>query len=272
VRLRIPEIVLGVLLAIAVFGMGMLFGSSDYQPTHETTNQSTDQIARGHKPEPFTIDWLTHDGTVFFTFVLAMIAGAQAALFLWQLRYMKRGMLDAKTAADAAKVSADATALSTRASIALQLPLIRIRPDELGHGDGIRIGGERYEECFVGSVIICNLGTTKAFPIEILYGWTIGDELPPEPNYQYADRFLTNLIIEPNPKITPRKKLTMASPLKDGEWAKICSGNYCWFYVAFHFNDFMDEPHSSGFCWRWASNGIGMRWIEDRTPAYNRKT
>jgi hypothetical protein len=42
------------------------------------------------------------------TWIVALVAVAQAALFLWQLNSMREGILDATLAANAAKISADA--------------------------------------------------------------------------------------------------------------------------------------------------------------------
>lgn len=178
---------------------------------------------------------------------------------------------DMKESIGAAQKSADAAMLSAQAAVAIQLPIIRIKPDDLGHADG-HTGGKQFEECSVDSVILSNLGPTKAFPIEILYGWAIGNELPPEPNYRYVDTFLPNFILEPDPKITPRKRLTLGMPLEAGQWREILKGNYLWFYCALRYEDFMGTTHSHGFCWRWANTGMGLAWRVDDTKAYNRKT
>jgi hypothetical protein len=53
----------------------------------------------------------------------------------------------AKESADAAKAAADAASLSARAAIALQLPIIRVRPDSLGHG--VTQGEKTIESCDV---------------------------------------------------------------------------------------------------------------------------
>jgi hypothetical protein len=60
--------------------------------------------------------------------------------------------------------------------------------------------------------------------------------------------------------------------LKDGDWSKICRGNYIWFYCEIIYEDFMDERHSHGFCWRWQSDGQSLVWRVDGTHSYNRKT
>ena len=121
-------------------------------------------------------------------------------------------------------------------------------------------------------VILSNLGPTKAFPIEILYGFTVGYELPTEPVYRYLDSFAPNFILDCDPKTTHHKRLTLGMPLKPGQWSNILKGNYLWFYCALRYEDFMGEMQMHGFCWRWAYVGSGVAWRVDNTPAYNRKT
>jgi len=116
-KFRVPEIFLGALLAGAFFGMGMMFQASRHSPRSETSNPPSQQIAVPHKPEPFSWDWLTHDGVAFFTCLLAMVAVGQAGLFVWQLRYMKLGLKDTGDAALAAKLNAEALVGSERARV-----------------------------------------------------------------------------------------------------------------------------------------------------------
>jgi hypothetical protein len=51
---------------------------------------------------------MTKDATAAFTFCLLIVAIVQAALFLWQLRYMRKGIEDAISATKAAKDAANA--------------------------------------------------------------------------------------------------------------------------------------------------------------------
>src|SRR5215470_8598375 len=46
--------------------------------------------------EPFTWEWLTRDGAVFFTAILAAIAFVQAFLFVWQLKLIRRTLKAAR--------------------------------------------------------------------------------------------------------------------------------------------------------------------------------
>jgi hypothetical protein len=167
-----------------------------------------------------------------------------------------------------AKIAAEAASLSARASVSLQLPIIRIRPDNLNDGDS-REGERSIEDCSIHSVTISNLGATKAFPEDIIYGWTVGAVLPDTPSYRFADRFPHNSILEAEPIIL---SLSGKQILEAGQRSKILAGNYLWFYCALLYDDFMGERHMHGFCWRWTNTGMGLAWRVDRSAAYNRKT
>jgi hypothetical protein len=255
---RIPEIFLGVFLTVAVFAIGYVVASSVPPPSQqiETTNH---QQAANEGAER-----TAEKQIAYYTKWLAWFTGALVAVSFTQGYFLLRSD---KTA----RISANAADRSARAAIAVQLPIIRIHPEDLGRGDG-KIGGLSYEECSVAAVILSNLGPTKAFPLEILYGFTIGNELPPEPSYRYLESFLPNFILDIDPSTTPRKRLTMAMPLKPGEGPNILKGNYLWFYCALRYEDFMGEIHSHGFCWQWSYGGAGLAWRIDDSPAYNRKT
>lgn len=177
-----------------------------------------------------------------------------------------------------AQRAANAAERSARAAAAIQLPIIRIEPDNLGHGTETTIGDEQLETCYVHAVTVANVGAEKAFPKEILYGWTIGEKLPDEPSYQYLDRFPLNSILVPRSILTPDKqfdfsqRLSGCYVLKVDQWSEISSGNRLWFFCCLLYDDFMGESHSHGFCWIWSNTGMGMGWRDERHPAYNRRT
>jgi hypothetical protein len=110
-RFRFPEVLLGFLLAIAMFAVGIVL--SPHQPTSSA-------VAVGdHKPSPFSWDWVMGDATAFFTGALVIVAMAQAALFIWQLRLVKRSLGPAEEAANAAKLNAEAVMVAEAAQIYL---------------------------------------------------------------------------------------------------------------------------------------------------------
>jgi hypothetical protein len=265
-RFRTPELFLGAFLTIAVFAMGMLFEASNnpYPPTSAVSNKTTEQKPTDTKEQEGLWDWLTHDAAGFFTLFLFLAAGGQIYLFFVQLNLIRDSLTPAKDAAKAADLNA-------RAVIALQLPLIQIQPSSLGYGSHSDGQGQT-ENCSVHFIEIVNQGSSRAFPKEVLYGWTVGNTLPAEPAYQFIDKFPLGSRIEPNIASPVRKFLTFNCPLKAGQRAEICRGNYLWFYVDLIYDDFMGDSRHQSSCWRWAYIGHGVDWRPDETPTYNRKT
>lgn len=101
-KVRIPEILLGALLAIAIFAMGMTLGSPSSQPTnpqHHTEPRD--------RPEPFSLGWYWHDAAGFFTALLFIVGGIQAGLFVWQLSLIRKSLDPAEKAAKAAVSAAE---------------------------------------------------------------------------------------------------------------------------------------------------------------------
>lgn len=109
-KTRIPEIFLGVLLTIAVFGMGMLYESSRHsdRPAQQSSSQGANDEAAKAPQNVSRLQWLMHDAAGFFTFWLFVVGGAQAILFFVQLRLIRESLDDAKITANAAQDSANA--------------------------------------------------------------------------------------------------------------------------------------------------------------------
>jgi hypothetical protein len=114
-RFKIPEIVLGCLLTIAVFAIGVLFAwrPDAAKPRGDISEQDaakSGEYAKSPDSELIGPTWLTKDATGFFAFVTALVIGGQAVMFFIQLRYMRIGMRDATIAARAARGGAIAAA------------------------------------------------------------------------------------------------------------------------------------------------------------------
>ncbi|MGJ5006993.1 hypothetical protein ACQR05_04440 [Bradyrhizobium oligotrophicum] len=108
---RTHELFLGVFLSVAVFAMGFVVASSQ-QPSH-SRDQSTDaraaeqsQQAKSQDSELSGSTWLTKDAAGFFTFVLVIVGGIQAAFFFVQLRLIRDSLKPAESAAKAAQDAA----------------------------------------------------------------------------------------------------------------------------------------------------------------------
>lgn len=177
--------------------------------------------------------------------------------------------------AKSTRIAADAARDAAKAAIAINLPIIRVQPDGLALGDSTDASGVISHSCSVFGAVFSNLGRDKAFPIEVRCGISLR-QLPTEPTYSTAETFLPNLIFEPDLKITPRKNFANCIANISLEERTALSGFNSkiplWFYCCVVYDDFMQNRHEAGFCWKWSHLGMGMGWRADPTPAYNRKT
>jgi len=164
IRIYFPEVILGILLAVAIFAVGALFGSSNYQPANQQSRTEATQTHQPNKPDPFTWNWFTHDGVVFFTAVLGFVAFVQAGLFIWQLILIKRGMKPAEAAAKA-------TQESTK-----HLPII-----ERAYVSG---GGPYSLELQRFVLDVNNFGKTPAYLHRVEIGFCEATDIPEVPNYE----------------------------------------------------------------------------------------
>jgi hypothetical protein len=253
---RTHELFLGIFLTVAVFALGFVIASSMPPPSQQI--EKTDHPQAANEGAERTAE----KQIAYYTKWLAWFTGALVAVSAFQGYFLLRSDKTARIAANAADLSA-------RAAISLQLPIIRVEPDKLGHGE-FASGQEIIEDCYVHSVSVSNLGATKAFPKEVLFGWTAGETLPEEPSYQCVARFPHNCILKPD-QINFIQPLVGGLILKEGQWTRICGGNYLWFYCAILYEDFMGETRTHGFCWRWSSTGMGVDWRVEKAAAYNKK-
>jgi hypothetical protein len=251
-----PDILIGLLIA-SVFWVVVFVRQSSHPPNHIN---AASQHCEGTKSE--CAKATTDERIADYTWWLAVLTGGLVLAGVIQFGFLIRSDNNARLAANAADLSA-------RAAIALQLPIIRVEVDSLGHGE-FTSGQEIIEDCYVHSVSISNLGDTKALPKEVLFGWTAGERLPDNPKYQFVAQFPHNCILKAN-QIGLFQPLRGSLILKKGQWTKICGGNFLWFYCAVLYEDFMGEIRSHGFCWRWSNTGIGMGWRVEKAAAYNKK-
>jgi hypothetical protein len=109
-RLRIPEIFLGVFLTVAVFAMGILFSPqySSQTTQADSSEKTSGDAAKKDPPKPI---WQSAaaDPVAAFTLGLLIVGIFQAGFFFVQLRLIRESLTDAKTAAGAAERAAKAT-------------------------------------------------------------------------------------------------------------------------------------------------------------------
>jgi hypothetical protein len=149
VKFRIPEIIIGVLLTIAVFAIGAIFGLA------------------GHVSliPPFDQNWLTRDAAGFFTALLVLVGVAQIGVFVWQLRLIRDSARTAAEASHAAKETALATSEANRIN---RENLVSVRRAWLSIEDAKLVHRTAFsEEAFIFRVEITikNVGQTPALSI-----------------------------------------------------------------------------------------------------------
>ena len=202
-----------------------------------------------------------------FLFVIAVI---QAGFFFWQLRYMRQGMNDATIAANAA-------ALSARATVALELPLIRAEPIGFGTGVVQSERGEKREVFGLQCFEFTNRGRTKAFPIELDWGWIVSDRLPNVPEYRLSKSFELKTTLNDTDGAIALHLREFDMGVSQGDTEKITNRDPASqvrlrLYCRLTYEDFMYERRTIGFCWKYLDLFAGGKFIADATPAYNQRT
>jgi hypothetical protein len=165
---------------------------------------------------------------------LVLAAAGQAALFVWQLSYMRRGMTDARTAADAARDGA--IAAHVNAKIADKSMKLSTRAWVFA---GPRDGSfERQGEKITFKVNVVNYGLSPARIKEIHVEFAGEEPLVDVASYQRADSIETNF-----PLGLGRENVTLPFIFSTDEHAPFIRG-----YVIYA--DSFGDIHESRFCRR----------------------
>jgi hypothetical protein len=256
-----PDILIGLLVA-SLFWVGVFVWQSSRPPNHAS---AASQTCEGTKNE--CAKATTDERIADYTWWLAVLTAALVTVSAGQGFFLLRADRTARIAANAADLSA-------RAAVAIELPIIRVVPEDFGYGSFQDGSNLRIENCSLGSLAFMNLGRTKAFPIEVRCGWTVGDRLPDVPVYTFTKSFPTNLIFEPGPNTTEHLHISeFELEFAPGvpEKARINAVGL-WFYCSVAYLDFMQNRHEVGFCWRRWDVTTSAWFREDATPAYSQKT
>jgi hypothetical protein len=170
------------------------------------------------------------------------------------------------------KTAADAAALSARAAVALELPVIRVEPGRFVWGKSSEGDQPETEYFDIQWFDLANLGRTNAYPIEIRWGWFVGDKLPDTPIYVFRKPFDIDAILKP--EVSGEIQVRSEMLLTPGDAWKILRNNTkLWLYCSLTYDYFMQTRHDAGFCWlRYETFGKGGFRLEATAPAYNRKT
>ena len=257
IKFRIPDVFFGAMVAVAIFAMGMIFGSSSHQPTNQPSQATTQQVQTSHNPTPFTWDWFTHDGVVFFTAALCFIAGVQAFLFVWQLRSIQRTIKPAEDAAKAAAMQSEAIIRAERAYVTMS-----------HNAPGIFISEDRRVEI---SVDVKNFGRTPARITDVLLSTMIierNQTLPSRPIYTLpANKVLPTAFLVAGDNFNAAAPLLI---LAETQFNNIKTGELQLFVVGYV--DYIDQfqgRHRSGYGRRYVPDATGNNLVFIDARGYN---
>ena len=267
-RFRTTELLFGMLLAVAIFAMGMLFSSSLSLPVQNAAPHQAAQKINENSDSAQSL-WVPTDSVGLYTLVLAVFTALLFGVSSVQGYFLLR-------ADKTARIAANAADLSARAAVALELPVIRAAPHHFSYGSSMhgRPNNPRIDWCIVTYLNFANGGRTKAFPIEVQCGWTAGDKLPDIPTYTFTKLFPVNSILDPVDEEPTRINVNdfdfkFAPGLYEGVLNRTVS---LWFYCSIVYLDFMQTRHEARFCWKRHELFGGGKLLPDATPAYNQKT
>lgn len=222
-RFRIPEILLGCLLTLAVFALGVLFAG---RVTPSTTDSFTGSM------------WLTRDAAGFFAFIATIIAAAQAFMFWRQLRYMSKGMVDATKAANAAAIQA-------RTIVATERPYIFILPRT--------DGGSPFNRTIAYD--IRNFGRTPAIIVRVSVGLRVISNFEANPDYLSLFSRETRMVIAPESTPDPNRKPSVYHKMKpfiEGDLAAVARGDAKMCLIGLvEYTSIQNEVLQTGFCFEY---------------------
>jgi hypothetical protein len=274
-RFYFPEILFGVLLAVAIFAMGMMFQSSRQPPSKEESSasqQHTEKKSDGSKEAQSL--WVPTDSVGLYTLVLCVFTGILAIVSIFQGVMLLRSDKTARLAAEAAKKSADAV-------VNAELPILILHFVNLAAPGIASITPKTpLPEKFKPIIGFENYGRGPAQIVSGCLEWTIAKdprELPLPPKYQNIAPYTSNAVILQNRRI-PVDAPCEIELTSDQISSLNAHEQFLWIYGYIAYRDFLDTPHEVRFCIKWVpyreghSGPVGFVW-ESETPAeYTKRT
>jgi hypothetical protein len=251
-RFRFPDVLFGVLLAVAIFAMGALFWSSPNSsaPTQTQTDTKSGERSPANKQE---IAWW-QDPLAVFTLGLVFIGLVQAGIFYGQMRLIRKSLRPAEQAAKAAQAAAEHIPRVERAYL-----FVTMKAEYFGTilteyanmtGDNLK---ERIGSNLVVDFLIENEGKTPAIIKSVSAQMFHYKTLPDEPGYGAPLDLPKNRYLGAGKKIEPSVMVDMLAPTYNTVGMVIRAESAIWFYGRVAYDDIFGEGHEHCFCWRYQS-------------------
>lgn len=228
---------------------GTALSNAQHHPLADSSSLVT--LAPQHnRPIKSWLDRNIDDPVALWTLVLALFTGTLAIVSMRQFKYIRRADQTARIAANAARVTAEATSKQADVVIAVERPIFIIE-DVL-----VKKGSPIY------SIRFGNHGRTLAIVTETCLALQTGRALLPDPTYPpYSiKRVDQDRVVEPQNIYEMQER----NGLPDEDWDRVLRGEtVLWAYGYIDYLDFLKEERREGFC-------IGFR--PERSPVYSTST
>ena len=275
-RFQFPEIVFGMLLAVAIFALGAAFVSSSQPPNTEqnaATEQQTKNEGGSHGKETQSL-WVPTDSVGLYTLVLSIFTGILAAVSIFQGVMLLRADKTTRISADAAKRSADA-------AVNVELPILIMNFANLTAPGIATITPKMIlPKNFWPIISFENFGRSPAQIIEGCLEWTTvknPSELLLPPRYQNIAPYSANVVVIAKGRVPVDVPCQIF--LTEKQMADISSGEQSLFIFGYlSYKDFLNEPHEVRFCMKWRpfregeNAPFGFVWDSETPAEYTKRT
>lgn len=233
-KFRLPELILGCLLTVAVFAMGMMFASS------------------GRAVEVIGPSWLTKDASGFFAGLQFVVAAVQAVLFIYQLRLIRVSLDDAKVVSLAATRQARVAEDTLNKIERPYLFVFNVSPLKVVRWEDYEDGTDGARLCVTYSV--ANYGKLPAVIEDMQVSLSVHTEPLPPANYDFNHPLAVSAVLVPG---EPRNDLDEGLQwddvvLDDYEGDKPdLGGKDLFFWVVIRYRGTFSGGHVTRACWRY---------------------
>jgi hypothetical protein len=264
-RWRLPEVLIGALLTVAVFTAGALtFAHHKQGVSYSVSERDSQRDGKAQKDETIYSLLKPTDAVGFYTLTLSVFTLALVIASIAQGWFLLRAN---KTALIAAK----AADLSARAAIGIELPIIGASSPELNSIDAPITPDESYgsretigiptKYSVIPKVTLRNDGRTPAFLTEVIFGWAVSIDEPSDFFDSQIYQIDPSEIIPPNDSFEAWQHYQFE--LADDQIKALDNrAQFLWLTVRASYLDFLSELHTVNFKWRWNNPGGGMYLFE----------
>jgi hypothetical protein len=246
-KYRVPDIVLGALLTVAIFAMGMVFASSVFPPNAKPES-ATQEYSKQESSKSSTDEKIAD-----YTWWLAVLTGGLVFVAVGQGVFIARSD---KTA----RMTANAAIFSARAAVSMQLPIIVVKTAELVAASLDRVTRLAHhhippQSCALDTLKFRNVGLTPALVHEVGLGWRIAKVLPDIPSYPIKMPQTSDATIESQKTFTavlPTHYILVSKDEQNLIKARLAD---LWVFGYLRYRDIVEnEIRDARFCLRWAPN------------------